>query len=76
MNIEVQVNCKDPRRHKDEVTAAINEFKKRVKKAGLMQELRSREEYVAPSKKRRMKSEAARKQRKRDERKAAYRKES
>lgn len=75
MNIEVQVNCKDPRRHKEEVAAALGEFKKRVKKAGLMHELRSREEYVAPSKKRRLKRDAARKQRKRDERKASQRRD-
>lgn len=74
--IEVKVHCKDPRRHKEEVAAALAEFKKQVKKSGLMNELRSREEYVAPSKKRRLKRDAARKQRKRDEKKAAYRKEN
>lgn len=75
MAIEVKVNCKDPRRHKEEVAAALAEFKKQTKKSGLMQELRKREEYVAPSKKRRLKRDAARKQRKRDERKASYRKD-
>ena len=70
--IEVKVNCKDPRKNIYEVEDALREFKKKIKKDGLMQELRRREEYASPSKKRRLKREAARKQRKRDERKASY----
>lgn len=70
--IEVKVNCKDPRKHRQEVDDALREFKKITKKAGLMQELRKREHYVAPARKRKLKSAESLKQRKRDERKAQW----
>lgn len=72
--IEVIVNCRDPRRHLDEVDNALRELRKQIKKSGLMQELRRREYYVAPSKKRRVKAAESLKQRKRDERKAQWQK--
>jgi small subunit ribosomal protein S21 len=72
--IEVSVNCRDSRKHFLEVEDALREFKKRIKKSGLMQELRKREHYTAPSKARRLKREASLKQRKRDEKKAQFRK--
>jgi ribosomal protein S21 len=66
---EVIVNCRDPRKHVFEVADALKEFKKKIKKDGLMQELRRREHYVAPSKARRLKRNESLKQRKRDEKK-------
>jgi small subunit ribosomal protein S21 len=69
--IGVVVNCRNERRHQQEVADALKELKKQMKKDGLMQELRRREEFVAPSKARRLKREASRKQRRRDERRAA-----
>jgi small subunit ribosomal protein S21 len=68
--VEVKLNIKDPRKHRDEVRDSLNEFKKRMKKSGIMQELRKREHYVPPSKAARLKREESRKQRKRDEKKA------
>jgi small subunit ribosomal protein S21 len=70
--VEVQVNCRDVRKHRQEVDDAIREFKKQVKKAGIMQELKSREHYVAPSKKRRLKRSESLKQRKRDAKKQTW----
>jgi ribosomal protein S21 len=67
---EVNVNIRDGRKHHQEVNDALKELKKRIKKSGLMQELRKREAYDAPSKKRRLKHEESLKQRKRDARKA------
>lgn len=47
---------------KDEsLDSALRRFKKEVTKAGILQDLRKHEYYVAPSQKRRLKSEAARK---------------
>ena len=69
--IEVTVNCRNDRKHALEVADALKEMKKQLKKDGLMQELRRREEFVAPSKRRRLKREASRKQRRRDERRTA-----
>jgi ribosomal protein S21 len=70
--VEVQVNCRDARKHRQEVDDAIREFKKQVKKAGIMQELKSREHYVAPAKKRRLKANESIKQRKRDAKKQTW----
>jgi small subunit ribosomal protein S21 len=70
--IHVEVNCKDFRKHRQEVDDALKEFKKICKKAGLMQELRKREHYVPPTRKRKLKSAESLKQRKRDERKAQW----
>jgi len=74
MSIDINVNCRDAKKHRNEVDDALKEFKKQVKKSGLMQELRKREHYTTPSKARRLKREASFKQRKRDEKKEQYRK--
>jgi small subunit ribosomal protein S21 len=51
---------------KDEtLESAMRRFKKEVLKAGIMNDLRKHEFFVAPSLKRRLKSEAARKRAKR-----------
>lgn len=76
MSIEVTVQIREGRKHKDEVEIALREFKRLVKKSGVLQELRKREHYVAPSEKRRIKRKESHKQRKRDERKAMYQKKS
>jgi len=70
--IEIKVNCKDIKHHEREVASAIQELKKQIKKDGLIQELRKREYYVPPSRKRRLKHEESIKSRKRDERKAQW----
>lgn len=69
---EIKVNCRDPKKHTREVADALQEFKKQIKKSGLMQELRRREHYVPPSKARRLKRSESLKQRKRDERKQEW----
>ncbi len=68
----VIVNSRDPRRHIEEVNHAIREFKKKVKRTGILQDLRKYEHYTAPSKRRRLKAAESLKQRKRDDRKAQW----
>lgn len=68
----IELNGRDPRRHLDELDAALREFKKRVKKEGILSELKKHEHYVSPSKKRRLKSAESLKQRKRDEKKTQW----
>ena len=72
MSIEIRVNCKDIKRHEQEVAFAIQELKKHIKKDGMMQELRRREFYIPPSRKRRLKHEESIKSRKREEKKAQW----
>lgn len=72
MAIEVEVRCRDSRKHYQEVAAALGELKKQIKKDGMMQELRKREFYVPPSRARRLKHNESIKQRKRDERKQQW----
>lgn len=69
---EVIVNSRDPRRHREEVDNALRELRKKVKKAGIFQDLRKHEHFVAPSKKRKLKAAESLKQRKRDERKSQW----
>ena len=45
----------------ESLDSALRRFKKNCAKAGIMQEVRKREHYEKPSVKRKMKSEAARK---------------
>jgi small subunit ribosomal protein S21 len=70
--MKVNVNIKDPRKHDQEVSYALQELKKMMKKDGLMNELRKREHYVAPSRKRRLKHTESIKQRRRDEKKTEW----
>lgn len=70
--MEVKVKCADPRKHESEVAYALQDLKKQLKKDGLMNELRRREHYVAPSRKRRLKHTESIKQRRRDEKKAEW----
>jgi small subunit ribosomal protein S21 len=70
MSVYVNVNTKDPRKHRAEVDDALKEFKKRMKKSGILNDLRKKEHYVGPSKARRLKREASFKQRKRDEKRS------
>lgn len=73
IGLEVYVNTSgDPRKDKDAVDIALRDFKKKVKKSGLMQELKNRESYMAPSKARRFKKNESIKQRKRDEKKTDW----
>lgn len=68
----VNVNVREGRKHRDEVDTALRDLKKELKKSGLMQELRRREHYTAPSKARRLKRSESLKQRRRDERKSEW----
>lgn len=74
MSFEIHIHSKDSRKHKDDVDFALREMKKALKKSGLMQELRRREHYVAPSKARRIKQNESLKQRKRDANKSQWNK--
>lgn len=48
-------------RKEESIDSALRRFKKECAKAGIALELKKRSYYVAPSEKRRLKSEAARK---------------
>lgn len=71
--VEVQVRSSgNDRKHKDEVADALVEFKKRVKKSGIIQDLQKYEHYRTPSIARRMKREEAQRQKRRDLRKQQW----
>jgi ribosomal protein S21 len=59
---------------KDELGKALKQFTKMVKKSELIQELRNREHFLKPSKKRIFKRQEALRRRKREERRAARQK--
>lgn len=59
---------------KDELGKALKQFSKMVKKSELIQELRNREHFLKPSKKRIFKRQEALRRRKREERRAARQK--
>jgi ribosomal protein S21 len=68
----VEINSRDPRRHREDLDWALREFKKQVKKEDILKDLRKYEYFVSPSRKRRIKSAESLKQRKRDERKSQW----
>lgn len=59
---------------KDELNKALKQFNKMVKKSEIMQELKNREHFLTPSKKRKFKSKEAFRRKKREERRAARQK--
>jgi ribosomal protein S21 len=68
--MEVTVNNEG----KEELLKALKQFNSMVKKSELIQELRRREFFLKPSKKRIVKRQEALKRRKREQRKAARQK--
>ena len=62
----------DYKKDKANVDAALREFKKKIKKSGIMNELRQREAYMSPSKYKRYRKNEAIKRRKRDEKKQEW----
>lgn len=71
--VEVYVKDKnDKKGWETAVAVALKEFKKRVKKEGILQDLRNREAYMSPSKKRRFRKNEAMKRRKREHRKTQW----
>lgn len=60
---------------KEELQKAIKLFTKLVKKSELIQELKNREHFMKPSKKRAFKRQEALRRRKREERRAARQKQ-
>jgi small subunit ribosomal protein S21 len=59
---------------KDDLNKALKQFTKLVKKSELLQELRNREHFLKPSKKRKFKSQEAIRRKKREERRIARQK--
>lgn len=57
----------------ESVESMLRRFKKKVEKAGVLQDMRKHEEYVAPAEKRRIKSKLARARVAKEERKKAAR---
>jgi ribosomal protein S21 len=71
IGLEVHVNnTGDFKKDKISLEIAIREFKKRVKKSGIMNELREREAYMKPSAYKKFRRNESIKQKKRDERKS------
>lgn len=71
--LEVIVNYTgDFKKDRAALDAALRDFKKKIKKSEIMDELRERESYMNPSLKRRYRKNEAIKRRKRDERKLQW----
>lgn len=68
--VEVRVISGD--KHLASLDAAIKEFKKRVKKDEILQDLKKHEFYMSPSNKKRWKKNEAFKRKKREERKQQW----
>lgn len=62
----------DSRKHKDSLDWALREFKKMVKKEGILQDLKKHESYMTPSQKKKFRKNEAMKRRKRDEKKQEW----
>lgn len=73
MFIEVREG-KNPKDNTEELNKALKVFNSMIKKSELIQELRKREHFVKPSKKKILKMQEARRKRKREERKQARQK--
>lgn len=71
--VEVRQSSGDsPKTHRDNVESAIKELKRRMKKEGILYDLKLREFYMSPSKKKRYRKNEAMKRRKREERKQMW----
>lgn len=66
------VQTGDVKKDKANVDLALRDFKKKVKKSGIMNELRQREAYMSPSAYKRYRKNEAIKRRKRDEKKQEW----
>lgn len=62
----------DVKKDKANVDYALRDFKKKIKKSGIMNELRQREAYMSPSTYKRYRKNEAIKRRKRDEKKQEW----
>lgn len=67
--MKVMVYEREGMKHVDAVNNAIDQLKKMIKKEGLFEELKRRESYMSPSKKKKFRKTEAERRRKRDERK-------
>jgi ribosomal protein S21 len=73
LHVDIPVRTsEDKKKHINDVTFALLELKKLVKKEDLISEFRSREAYMSPSKARRYKTNESIKQRKRDQKKQEW----
>lgn len=71
--MEVKINLTgDFKKDRNALENALRDFKKKIKKSGIMNELRRREAYMPPSKKKKFRKNEAIKRRKRDERKQEW----
>jgi ribosomal protein S21 len=71
--VEVRpVNENSTKKHKDYVDDALKELKRRMKKEGILQDLKRHESYMSPSQKKRFRRNEAMKRRKRDNRKQQW----
>lgn len=68
----IEIRDRDGRDHKQSLDFALQEMKRQLKKSGLMQELRQREYYLSPSKKKRFRHNEAIKRARREERKQQW----
>jgi len=68
----VEVRTNPNKSQADLVVDALKELKRRMKKEGILQDLKKYEFYMSPSKKKRFREKEAFKRRKRDERKKEW----
>ncbi|MGH2564057.1 MAG: 30S ribosomal protein S21 [Ginsengibacter sp.] len=68
--IEIKITG-DEKRDRAAFDVGLSEFKKRMKRSGIMEDYRRKEHYLSPSAARKFKRNEAIKRRKRDERKLA-----
>lgn len=68
----VEIRDYGDRKHTDAVDRAIKELKRKMKKEEIFQELKRREFYMSPSKKKRFRKNEAFKRRKREEKKQEW----
>lgn len=73
VGLEVFINqTGDVRKDREAVDFALRDFKKKLKKSGLMQELRNREAYMSPSKYKKFRREESLRRRVSEERKTEW----
>jgi ribosomal protein S21 len=68
MYIEIR-GSDEGNRHREAVDNALKEFKRRMKKSGILQDLKRYESYMSPSKKKKFRKNEAIKRNKREQRK-------
>lgn len=70
--VSLENNNKKSSKYHNELPNALREFRKKVKTAGILQDLQKHESYMSPSEKRKFKEKEAIRRKKREERKQEW----